>query len=261
MKGSVVRIAPNRLIFNSATALSGTGLLHTLGIHQAKTLCSDIYTNPQVTKGQAYTQLRHGGKGVPNLLTTQDKEEHRRKRRIVGPVVSERSMRVFETDMMNQVDVFLAQLLHSSKQKDIVNMTPRCERLGVDIVGQLAFGYALKTQTNAEHRLMVEGMKTRSDRSTLYFFWGRLNFLEVFFNLYEGTRNLEVLYGSIQKMIGARMAKPKDALHDFYAMTSKDIAPGEPGMVGKELWAEAVFFVAAGMSLLFITLMVMFAQS
>jgi cytochrome P450 len=209
-------------------------------------LHADIYSNPRVTKGRAYIQLRQSGQGAPNLLNTLDKEDHRKKRRIIGPIISERSMRIFESDMSKQVTMFLVQLLHSSQKNAIVNMTPRCERLGVDVVGRLAFGYSLNTQSNAEHRVMVEGFKTRSDRSSLYFFWDRLKVLEPLFDKLEGRHSLDGLYRSIQTMIAARMAKPRDALHDFYALASRDIAPGEPGLVSKELWAEAVFFVAAG---------------
>jgi hypothetical protein len=79
-------------------------------------------------------------------------------------------MRVFEPAMSKQVDVFLLQLLNSSQSRIIANMTPRCERLGVDVVGQLAFGYPLNTQSDSEHRVIVDGFKTRSNRSALYFF-------------------------------------------------------------------------------------------
>jgi hypothetical protein len=159
-------------------------------------------------------------------------------------------MTVFEPDMQEQITEFLVQLLRSSKENSVVNMTPRCERLGVDIVGKLAFGYSLNTQSNAEHRVMIQGMKQRSDRSALYFWWNDLEVLEPLFNKLAGRQSMDGLYKSIQTMIAARMAKPRDAFHDFYALTSGDLARGEPGLVTKELWAEAVFFVAAGMYLL-----------
>ena len=59
----------------------------------------------------------------------------------MAPVVSERSMRVFEPVMAEQVNAFLTRLLHSSQEEEAINMSPCCERLGVDVVGQLAFGY------------------------------------------------------------------------------------------------------------------------
>ena len=63
-------------------------------------------------------------------------------------------MRIFEPQMLGQIDVFLTQMLRSSKKikvKDsssnqekedissVVNMSPACERLGVDIIGLPSF--------------------------------------------------------------------------------------------------------------------------
>lgn len=155
-------------------------------------------------------------------------------------------MRVFEPNMQDEVDSLLRQLLHSSRRHEVVNMTPRCERLGVDVVGQLAFGYPLDTQVDPTHRVIVEGIKTRSDRSSLYYFWSQLRVLEPLFNALEGSHSLDGFYQSVKTMIQARMTLPKDAKHDFYALASGEIGPGEPGLISKDLWAEAVFFVAAG---------------
>jgi len=49
-------------------------------------------------------------------------------------------------------------------------------------------------------------------------------------------------------MIRERMSIPKDAKHDFFALAAGEIAPGEPELISKDLWAEAVFFIAAGES-------------
>lgn len=48
-------------------------------------------------------------------------------------------------------------------------------------------------------------------------------------------------------MIVQRMAIPKDAKHDLFALASREIGPREPGLISKDLWAEAVFFIAASM--------------
>lgn len=152
-------------------------------------------------------------------------------------------MRLFEPDMLNQIDSFLCQLSRNIK---VVNTTPLCERLGVDIIGQLAFGYQLDSQVDPTHRVMVEGMKSRSYRSALYFFWSRLRILENIFNLVEGRHSLDGFYKSVQTMIQARMTLPKDAKHDFYALASGE-GTSESGLISKDFWAEAVFLVAAGM--------------
>ena len=206
----------------------------------------EIYNNPKVTKGQAYVQLRAGTGGTPNMMNTLDKAMHRQKRRIIAPVVSDRSMRIFEPQMSEHVNTFLRLLYQSSLSKDVVNMSPRCERLSVDIVGELAFGYQLNTQTDSTHRAVVEGIKSRGARGTLYYFWPRLRLIDWLLNWMMGSANLERFYKSLKIMINARMALPKDAKHDFFGLASGEISPGEPGFITKDLWAEAVFFIAAG---------------
>ncbi|KAI1662108.1 hypothetical protein F4813DRAFT_343486 [Daldinia decipiens] len=99
--GSVVRSGPNRLVFNTATA-----------VH-------DIYANARVNKGHSYSYVSRSGN--PSMWSTLDREAHHRKRKLVGPVVSE-----------------------------------RCGRLAVDIVGLLAFGYPLNTQTEDTNKLVPE---------------------------------------------------------------------------------------------------------
>lgn len=227
--GPVVRVAPDRLVFSSAQALQ------------------DIYNNPVVSKGRAYTQLLNNGTGPPNLLTTLDKTLHRQKRKVIAPVVSERSMRVFEPEMVKQVDSFLVQLMRS--QGETVDVSHRCERLGVDIIGQLAFGYPLNTQADPTHRVVIEGLKRRSARNQMYFWWSRLRAIEPVLFGKSKAHLEEGFHRSLMTMMNSRMALPKDAKHDFWALASGEmIASGsaEPGLIGKELWMEAIFFVAAG---------------
>lgn len=49
----------------------------------------------------------------------------------------------------------------------------------------------------------------------------------------------ENLYQSLRTLIGARVALPKDAKHDFYAQMSEQLSP-------QDLWAEAILIVGAG---------------
>lgn len=156
-------------------------------------------------------------------------------------------MRVFEPTMSGQINLFLKQLLHSSHRNEIVNMSPLCERLGVDIVGHLAFGYPLNTLSDPTHRIIVEGIKARGVRSSLYFFWHWVRHFDRMFMWIRGRKGMEGFYRSLKTMIHARMMIPKDAKHDFFAMTSGEIAPGEPGLISQDLWSEALLFIAAGM--------------
>ncbi|KAI0195916.1 cytochrome P450 [Astrocystis sublimbata] len=122
--GPVIRQAPNRLVFNTVTALH------------------DIYPNPNVTKGEAYRNSQLRAK-YPSLINVIDKDQHRRKRKYIGQALSERSMRNFEPAMESQVTIFLKELLKSAEAKAPADMTKRCQRLGLDVIGLLSFGWGL----------------------------------------------------------------------------------------------------------------------
>ncbi|KAK7705777.1 hypothetical protein SLS63_014071 [Diaporthe eres] len=185
----------------------------------------------------------------PNIFNEPDREAHRKKRRVIGFGISERAMRVFEPEMAQEVDVFLGQLLRSSQNQETVDMTPFCERLGVDIIGQLAFGFQLNSQRDPTHRPVSAGMRARSRLGSLYMAWPALRYMDPIITRLSPVKyknDMRSLYKSLRTMIGARMALPKDAKPDFYAHVSGDIAPGDPGLDTKDLWAEAILIVAAG---------------
>lgn len=189
----------------------------------------------------------------PNIFNEPDRELHRKKRRVIGFGISERAMRAFEPEMAQEVDVFLSQLLRSSQSEEIVDMTPSCERLGVDIIGQLAFGFDLNSQRNPTHRPISAGMRARSRLGSLYLAWPALRYMDPIITHLSSAKyknDMQSLYKSLRTMIGARMALPRDAKPDFYARVSGDIAPGDPGLATKDLWAEAILIVAAGMRIL-----------
>lgn len=192
----------------------------------------------------------------PNIFNEPDREAHRKKRRVIGFGISERAMRVFEPEMAQEVDVFLGQLLRSGQNQEIVDMTPSCERLGVDIIGQLAFGFQLNSQRDPTHRPVSAGMRARSRLGSLYMAWPALRYMDPIITRLSPVKyndDMQSLYKSLRTMIGARMALPKDAKPDFYAHVSGDIAPGDPGLDTKDLWAEAILIVAAGIKSLILT--------
>jgi len=181
----------------------------------------DIYTSPGVTKGKGYLHLHN--EGTPNILSALDRELHRKKRAVIAPILSDRSMRVFEPEMVRQIDTFLRELLRSSRRCETVDMSKRCERLGIDIVGQLSFGYDLNTQTDPANRTIIEGIKMRSRRRTQYFWWDKLGVFDKLFVLAQLVRHyaaFKAVLSSIRTMIDARMTLPRDAKHDFWAMAS-----------------------------------------
>lgn len=176
------------------------------------------------------------------MFNEADRELHRKKRKTVGPAISERAMRFFEVEMSQEVGIFLNLLLDLSRKGEVVNMTPRCECLGVDIVGRLAFGFELKSQHDSTHRHVAEGIKARSAISSMYMSWPSLRILNpviTFLSPAHHKTDKENLYKSLRTMIGTRMALPKNAKHDFYAQVADEMPPDE-------LWAEAILVVGAG---------------
>ncbi|KAI1176833.1 cytochrome P450 [Nemania sp. FL0916] len=224
--GPVVRHGPNRLVFNTMTAMH------------------DIYANPTVNKGIAYSYVTAPGQN-PNMWATIDREAHRRKRKLVAPVITERSMRSFEPTMSEQVNIFLQQLLRLSQQAEVVNMTRQCERLAVDVIGQLAFGFPLKLQTEATNQIIPDALKAMSTTLSLYMAWPITSVISPLIG-WLGRKELAEFQRILGHMIASRMSTPKEAKHDFYAISTGEISPGEYGLSDSELWPEAVFFIAAG---------------
>ncbi|KAK8035119.1 hypothetical protein PG993_010114 [Apiospora rasikravindrae] len=123
----------------------------------------DIYQNPRVTKSHLYVASRLGGN--PSIFSTFDRELHRQKRQVMGQPINDRSMRIFEPTMSQQIDVFLRLLLQGSHSSEPQNMTDRCQRLGFDTVGHLAFGCDLKLQTEEANRVMIRMLTMAKMRS------------------------------------------------------------------------------------------------
>jgi len=230
-----VRVAPDRVLFKTPAAWP------------------DIHTSSKVTKGRAYLVFMNDSSQT--LLTAFDKELHRKKRAVIAPVVSERNMRVFETQMSNEIDKFLLRLWTASRDKEAVNMSVVCERLAVDVVGRLGFGYSLDTQADPSHRAVIEGIKHRTRRGTMWYKWNGLRLLDRVFDWMDrkSVRERADYLDILRTMIGRRMAVPPEQaaeMHDFWAsITKTKEAQGEAaeaGMVGKNVWFEALFFIFAG---------------
>lgn len=194
-----------------------------------------------------------------------NKAEHRAKQRIIGPILNETSMRAFEPELSRQVDAFLRALLRSNRSRRhvqvqhhddddddeevVVNASERCERLGFDIMCQLAFSYPLDTQSEATHRALISGIKKRVNRNSVYFFFPGLRVLDPLRDM-AAARGANRFYHSLKTIIQARMKLPRDAKHDFYALAAEQQGGpgGAPlaGPVGTNLLGEAIFFLAAG---------------
>lgn len=180
------------------------------------------------------------------MFNALDRAQHSHKRRVVGQLITEHSMRSFEPIMVQKINVFLRQLSAFSQTGNITNMTIRCQRLGADIVGLLAFGYELNTQTDDDNMIIPVAMKTSSYRVSIYMTWPTISFVDPVLR-WLGRKKIPKFYQTLKKMIDRRMGMPRDAIHDLYAVASGEItATGDKGLQGTDLWSEASFFVMAG---------------
>ncbi|KAI0966681.1 cytochrome P450 [Xylaria arbuscula] len=224
--GSVIRQGPNKLVFNSANALR------------------DIYRNERITKSCAYLASQR----APNaygLFNSIDRQMHQRKRKLLGPVVNDRSMRAFEAVMMDQIDVFLQRLSACQQSPTPVNMTERLDCLTMDIMGQFVFGYPLNLQTDNTYRFMTD--------TTANFFLNvalqlpflsklRLSNLRRLRALIRGKSYRHIL----QKMIRNRLAEGQDAKHNLLFMTDTLRVSDDDETFIEEIRSEATFFLSAG---------------
>ncbi|RYP78428.1 hypothetical protein DL771_000613 [Monosporascus sp. 5C6A] len=220
-----------------------TGPTH---VPRARLTGADIYMNERVAKSfvYKYSAATPGVYGVFNVI---DKSAHRFKRKLVGQATSERSMRIFEPVMNEQIATFLRILLESSRSSEPVNMTELVSRLTFDTVALLAFGRPLKTQTDPTYRPLIEAQNAGNYRSNMLMQFPLLykikifNFLELF-----AADQVFQYWNTLETMIAARMAEEKHIRHDLYSILVDQINPEGKYLKDSEIWAEAAFFFPAG---------------
>ncbi|KAK7753336.1 hypothetical protein SLS62_004626 [Diatrype stigma] len=181
----------------------------------------------------------------PSIINVIDKDQHRRKRKFIGQVLTERSMRTFEPTMSEQINVFLQLLIASSQNGDAVNMTERCQRLSLDVVGLLAFGYPLTTQTSEHFRFLPPVIDAMGWRISTYMQFSPLARFERLFS-WLGKRDFNKFGDAVQTMIKTRTSQGKYAHHDLYSVVADHIGKGKDGLYDGELWPEAILFIMAG---------------
>ncbi|ETS78855.1 hypothetical protein PFICI_08708 [Pestalotiopsis fici W106-1] len=225
--GPVVRLGPDRLVFDSLEALR------------------DIYQNERTTKPPLYlaTQAKAGTFSIWNAL---DRGLHSRKRRLVGRATTDASMREFEPTMLEHTDVFIQKL--SETLHEPVNMKDRCSYLSFDIIGLLSFGYAMNLQSDPENQFLADQLTRGNHRMNIFMqipVIPRFK-LQRYFNLFfkaERERTAQL----IGTMIHTRMAQETHARRDWYSFLADSLKPESDGSIRMgDLWLEAFFFIIAG---------------
>lgn len=158
-------------------------------------------------------------------------------------------MRGFEPIMTTQINIFLAQLLVSSQTPEPtpINMSRRCEYLGLDIAGLLSFGYDFNLQTSEKNRFLTRSIEIASWHANVLLQLPLLSWFKT-----ETVMNLSFYkiqigaYRLLETMIKQRVSMDKDAKKDLYSFVAEALGPGSDQLDKTDLWSEAVFFLQAG---------------
>ena len=193
-------------------------------------------------------QSNHSSDGVDNVWSFSDRALHRQRHKLIGPAVNDRSVRVFEPTITEQVDTFIQQLAISQRSRQPLDVSQRVDRLGLDIISLLSFGFPLQTQTREEYRFLADVMAEGNRRLNVYMqipvipkyhlmpyinrIWGRSG---------EKFRHL------LDLMIKTRMSEDVHAKHDVYSFLADALKTEEgKNFRSHDLWMEALLFIIAG---------------
>ncbi|KAI1809066.1 cytochrome P450 [Poronia punctata] len=227
--GSVVRLAPDRLVFNSLQAFQ------------------DIYQNPRCTKSFLYLYSRD--KNQPTTFSTIEAEAHRERRKLISQPISQRAMRLFEPTMLKQIDIFLRQIYRSSSDGKVENLTDRAEWLGIDIIGILSFGYHLNLQTDETYRFIPRSFADIKARINTFMQFPLLSWFApviTYFTEPEKDKLLKMVFMMMKSRAEREVDQDADRDFDFYSHAKGSLDYGPEYFEYGEFMAEAAFFVTAG---------------
>ncbi|KAI2629257.1 cytochrome P450 [Hypomontagnella submonticulosa] len=218
--GPVVRYGPNRLLFNSATAVQ------------------DIYQNPNFTKSHVYVLSRLGGGS--SIFSTIDKDQHRHKRQLYAQVLGSRSMRMFEPTILEHIDVFLAIILKSCNSSTPEDMTSRCQYMGFDTIASLALEQRLNLQTEEKNRVLLRVLIAAKTQANILMHLPAFRFVSSILRALPSPRTRQ-FRSTIKDMFMARKARGGNE-QDLYSILSDPTATD----VIENIVGEIVFFLTAG---------------
>ncbi|KAK8065753.1 cytochrome P450 [Apiospora hydei] len=145
--------------------------------------------------------------------------------------------------MLQQIDVFLRLLRQGSQAAKPQNMTERCQRLGFDTIGHLAFGCDLKMQTEETNHVMIRLLTVAKMRVNVFMHFPALQSLDFLLTSLPSKDGKE-FRRIIKEIVTTRIAEGNRGQHDLYAVMAEHTKPG--GIFDGILWSEAIFFMTAG---------------
>ncbi|KAH7322518.1 putative cytochrome P450 [Stachybotrys elegans] len=156
--GSVVRVAPNELSFD--TSQSWKDIYGTKKDHET------------FIKSAFYDGGNFADQGIHSIVSERDPGRHGEMRKELSSAFSDRSLREQEHLVSESIDLFVSQVGRYGKEAGGVNLTKWFNLMTFDVIGELAFGVSfegLKTaETHSWVQTVLASMGQASLADTLY---------------------------------------------------------------------------------------------
>lgn len=199
-----------------------------------------------MTKSTCYN-IAQCDSGVVGLFNAIDRDIHRQKRKAVGRVINDQSMRKFEPVMHKEIDIYLRQLLQSSRTSTTIDMSSIFGYLTMDMTGWLAFDFPLNLQTEPTFRFMVDSTNTSN-----FFLNMAMQIPSLYkFPLISSDRIRTMIRGenyfkALDDMIKRQLNRDDDAKQQLAFLSENFTINEDMDIAVKEIRNEAIFFLTAG---------------
>ncbi|KAI0818007.1 cytochrome P450 [Xylaria sp. FL0064] len=199
----------------------------------------DIYQNPNMTKSGLYIFSRLGGS--PSIFSTLETKHQRQKRQFFSQALSDRSMSLFESTMLEDIDTFLQLILKSTRTSDPVDLSSHCQHLSFDIIGNLAVGQRLNLQLDDTNRILLRLLIIAKYRVNMIMHFPPLRIFNPVLKMIP-SRQARDFARILANIFAARKAQSAESKRDVYSFLAKPASDG----VFENIWSEIVFFITAG---------------
>ncbi|KAI1176152.1 cytochrome P450 [Nemania sp. FL0916] len=235
--GSIVRYAPDRLLVNSAEAVS------------------DVYSHSaKMLKSRTYDALVHK---APNILTLRDKQLHGRRRRVLSQALSDENITAYQPHMLEKVwkfaQVFLDLPREDENEKWSVpfNIARYCDYLTSDLMTRIVFSADYDMLGKADHRQAIEAILDSNVRMSVLWQYPAIRSWKVhqlFFPAAIAARTVFLPFAS--RLVRDRMKLVRNEhlpLKDVFSFmeTAQDPAT-KMGLSPDEIAAESTTLIIAG---------------
>lgn len=198
-----------------------------------------------MNKSRVYEVTKVAG-GHPNIFNTVDKTTHRIKRKIISQAISEKAMREFEPQMTTHIDKYMAFIRKSAESSTPVDVSDRFKRFGMDVVGELAFGYQLHLQEDDTHHYYLDALRLGNRHHNVFMQNPELKPFRPRFLLPLILPTLLKTVSLLRQMTEKRMLEDKNIRKDLFHYVANYLGPETEQMGPAEVVSEASFFFPAG---------------